>query len=316
MREYRGISTTDKAFGGGAYVTEHGFGHEMFNFRKEKDGYFGFVQPTGIGINVGRLTGVESATKAAGVMAFWVATHPTDGGTRVVGWYENATAYANGRRPKGLNRKLPDGKEAWVYVEAASARLLAVAERDFLLPRGKGGMGQSNVWYPTEEWASKLVAYATKFGSNAPQPLTLKATYVPHLQDTARRLEVEQAAMEATAAYYDARGYTVDDVANQNRGWDLECRKGPYLLRVEVKGTSAPWPSVCVEVTPNEYGKMTLPELRDSFRLAVVCVGDHASAVAVFSWSDETERWISETGAASLRVKEIVAARIEVVTDE
>jgi hypothetical protein len=58
------------------------------------------------------------------------------------------------------------------------------------------------------------------------------------------------------------------------------------------------------------------PDFKDSYRLCVVCVAGDERAVAVFSWSAETARWISETGAAALKVKPITAARLEVVTDE
>jgi len=316
MREYKGQSATDVPHGGGAYVQEHGWGHEMFNFRREKEGYFGFVQPRGVGINIARLTGVEDATEANGLTVFWVATHPTEGNARVVGWYKRATAYAEGQEPIGLGRKLPDGRQAWFYVRAPKVRLLGLAERDFVVPRTKGAMGQSNVWYPDDAWSSKLTAYARGATTIPAPPKSAKGSYVPHQQDTARRLEIERAAMEATRVHYAALHYAVKDVSDDNVGWDLECRKGPVILRVEVKGTSATWPVVCVEVTPNEYAKMTAPELRELYRLSIVCVARNSRTVVVFSWSHKTARWISETGAAALTVKPLIAARLEVTMDE
>ncbi len=86
MDHYRGVSETDLPKGGGAYVKAKGFGHEAFNFAPHRDEYFGFVQATGRGVNLARLGCISGAESLDGVTVIWVATHPYEGGTRIVGW--------------------------------------------------------------------------------------------------------------------------------------------------------------------------------------------------------------------------------------
>ncbi len=47
MHRYRGITESDTISRGGAYVNEHGFGHEIFNFQPFEDRFYGYVQPPG-----------------------------------------------------------------------------------------------------------------------------------------------------------------------------------------------------------------------------------------------------------------------------
>jgi hypothetical protein len=49
-------------------------------------------------------------------------------------------------------------------------------------------------------------------------------------------------------------GWKVDDVSDQNKGWDLEATKGGATLYLEVKGLSGS--QILVELTPNEFGRM------------------------------------------------------------
>jgi hypothetical protein len=47
MDRYQGFAGGDTMTGGGAYVAENGFGHEMFNFRPFRGSLYGYVQPPG-----------------------------------------------------------------------------------------------------------------------------------------------------------------------------------------------------------------------------------------------------------------------------
>jgi hypothetical protein len=83
MDFYRGTKG-DKATGGGAYVKEVGFGHEVFNFLQGHDGAFrGYVRPPSPGwirdqrINIVRLGASKDDDRVEDVTVFWVATHPT-----------------------------------------------------------------------------------------------------------------------------------------------------------------------------------------------------------------------------------------------
>lgn len=89
----------------------------------------------------------ENATELKDVLVILVARHPIEGGQRVVGWYRNATCFAQMQRD--------NKKRQWGYnfkARAADAVLLPLGvARQTLVPRGEGGMGQSNIAYIYEE---------------------------------------------------------------------------------------------------------------------------------------------------------------------
>src|SRR5262245_37672642 len=99
MDRYQGITEDDKISSGGAYVAEHGFGHEIFNFQPFLNVFYGYVQPPGrkdrwseAKINLKQLDASKDDKSVSGVLAIWVATSP-DGGAFLVGWYRNATIF-------------------------------------------------------------------------------------------------------------------------------------------------------------------------------------------------------------------------------
>src|SRR5947209_20365259 len=99
MAHYEGISGGDTITSGGAYVAEHGLGHEICNFRRFRGAMYGYVQPKRSGesyeearMKITRLGASADDASVSGVLAVWVATSPT-GGAFVVGWYNNATVY-------------------------------------------------------------------------------------------------------------------------------------------------------------------------------------------------------------------------------
>lgn len=316
MDSYRGVTATDTPTGGGAWVKEHGFGHEAFNFKPVGDEYFGYVQPphTGInhgrGINLARLGAAVEDDQLDGVTVAWVATHPSERGTRVIGWYLNATVLAEFQDPVATEgRALPDGNVPRFLVRAREpdAVLLDRDERVFEVPRGKGGMGQSNVWYPDATAAALILKYIDlrRWGAS-----TSKPKHASRLLDMERRLRVERAAMTAAAKWYTGRGYEVEDVSMARVGWDLEARLNRARLKIEVKGTSLGAGQFVVEVTPNEYAKMTSEDDRDAYRLCVVTDCEESPTVAIFSWSSEAGAWTTGDGLRHLTIEERIAARI------
>ena len=71
MDHYEGVSPTDVPSGGGSYVKDTGFGHEAFNFAPCDGEYFGYVQATGNGVNLGRLGCDPGAESLDGVSVVW-----------------------------------------------------------------------------------------------------------------------------------------------------------------------------------------------------------------------------------------------------
>jgi hypothetical protein len=81
--------------------------------------------------------------------------------------------------------------------------------------------------------------------------------------------EVELFGMQKATEYYESNGYKVTDVHfDTYKGYDIECRRGNNILRVEVKGLRG---SRYPLMTPNEHSKAVL--YRESFILFIVRMG-------------------------------------------
>ena len=81
--------------------------------------------------------------------------------------------------------------------------------------------------------------------------------------------EVEIFGMQKATEYYESNGYIVTDVhLDTYKGYDIECRRGNSILRVEVKGLRG---SRYPLMTPNEHSKAVL--YRETFILFIVRMG-------------------------------------------
>ena len=309
MRRYQGQVGGDKIQGGGAYVDEHGFGGEIFNFKAFKARVYGYGQPPGgAGFKIDRL-GASSIDKCvSGVLVIWVARSP-QGGNYVVGWYDNATVFREWQEsPATANRH--HGKHALGFNVRAShgdATLLPSDERLFLIPRGKGGMGQANVWYaddPEQHRGIRIDILRYISTRRLPRMASRSRGKRPRATDPLRRQRVERTAIEATTTRYTEFGYVVDSVEKDNLGWDLNAVRGQRRLLLEVKGLSHH--DIQVELTPNEYKAMKAN--RQSYRVCVVTGALSSPELTVFAFSPETRQWEDETGRV-LRIDESVAAR-------
>jgi hypothetical protein len=76
--------------------------------------------------------------------------------------------------------------------------------------------------------------------------------------------------MQAAIKYYSLQGYVVEDVSQQNRGYDILCKRIDGILRVEVKGLQySPHPVM----TQNEYRMAEF--YQDNFILFILKVNEH-----------------------------------------
>ncbi|MHB1896944.1 MAG: protein NO VEIN domain-containing protein [Metallibacterium sp.] len=66
--------------------------------------------------------------------------------------------------------------------------------------------------------------------------------------------KIEQAAVAAAKTHFKKQGYEVESFEQDNRGWDIEARKGGEHLLIEVKGHIGN--AIQFELTPNEYSKL------------------------------------------------------------
>ncbi len=102
MDEYRGLDG-DRIQGSGSFVGDTGYGHEMFNFLPWHGRLYGYAPCRSI--DVRRLGARPSADGVTGVLVVWVACHPHQGGSYIVGWYDNATVHNKKIEPTwALNR--------------------------------------------------------------------------------------------------------------------------------------------------------------------------------------------------------------------
>jgi hypothetical protein len=161
MNYYRGNIDEDPIKKGGKFIDENGRGYEIWNFLPFNGRMYGYVQPGGKGdyfsrsIDIDKL-GAPKQNSVDNVLSVWLASYPAKkGGTRVIGWYENSTVYRKYQEaPIDSNRNFGDSKNFgyWVTAKEEDCVCLPVDERTLQAPRGKDGIGQSNVWYaPSQE---------------------------------------------------------------------------------------------------------------------------------------------------------------------
>lgn len=322
MNHYRGVTADDTITGGGAYVAEHGFGDEMFNYLPFEGRFYGWVMVGRSGktgkqytVNLSRIARNGTAgLSLSGVIVVWVAKNPA-GGMYVVGWYQNATVFRSPQEsPPDPNRKHHGVMIEYVATtEVADAVLLPPDERVIQVPKGgKGSFGQSNMWYADDtsnpsHRAIRLEVLDAIQDSALPPAQRPPHHTLPIQHDVLIRQKVEQIAVETVTQHYRRLRYDVRSVEKDNVGWDLLAKLDKRELRLEVKGLSGS--HISVEVTPNEYSKMN--EFRDSYRLCVVTNSLSAPLLTIFQYSVESNCWATADGYR-LSIRELTSARCTV----
>ena len=166
MDKYNGIAG-DSIERGGKY-NNHSIGHEVCNFTINQGFVYGYVQPVGDSIKLERLGASRKDEKIEGVTVVWTAG-PENGGTVVVGWYNDATVYRNLQLIETPNLIQSKNKVTGYRVKAPANKmvLLPMEHRDLIIPRAvKGGIGQSNVWYADKDESQKIVNRVKKLIKN------------------------------------------------------------------------------------------------------------------------------------------------------
>lgn len=140
----------DRIVGGGAYVRKNKRGHEVCNFLPVGDRVYGHVETLHRKIRIEHL-GASHEGSVNGVDVIWTATHPEEGGRRVIGWYLDATVYrerqAFAQAPTKQHKK--DGIDSFrIEARASNAFVLDLHERELRLERAKGWMGHTPWWAP------------------------------------------------------------------------------------------------------------------------------------------------------------------------
>jgi uncharacterized protein DUF3883 len=277
MRRYEGPSPDDpKPTGAGSYNARN-VGYEVFNFQPLDGKYYGYFQTpqTESRIDLTRIDASSSGPTCSGVTVVWVAS-TEDRGQVIVGWYRNATVFQEVQEyPAG------SGRDDWSYVCVAGAKnafLLPEEERSFEVPAGKGGMGQSNTFYPLDSdgqprlkdsrlaWvrhaANFIEARAAREGTSVQSGLEALAVGSGQgfLGNPVERERIEARAMGEAAAHFRRLGYDVED-RHVGNPYDLFYSKPGKKLYVEVKGTTTMGESVIV--TPGEvrFARANAPQV-------------------------------------------------------
>lgn len=306
MERYEGGSI----YGGGSYITEYGYGHEIYNFKRIGGKVYGYAQPSGAN-NLERLGARSGADSISDILIIFTATHE-QGGTYIVGWYKNATFYREYQNTRMKERRY---KREYIgyYAEAESKDAVLLPEDDRFsfpsIPRYvKGGMGRSNIWYADspnmEPFRFKVLKCINDYESRRNKH-TRKKRGRSYTADIEHKKNVEVFAVNFVTKEYESRGFSVSSVEKDNCGWDLEARFKKVRYRLEVKGLSSN--SIAVELSQNEYDKML--KHKHQYRLCIVtgCLTKEP-LLFIFSYSKEQGQWIDEQGNI-LEIEPRISAR-------
>jgi hypothetical protein len=310
MEYYRG-DHGDRPSGGGSFIDREGYGYEMFNFKPFKRRYYGWVQVPG-GIALERLGAENGSESVSNVTVVFVT--PLHGKTPYVicGWYRSATVYRFPRDPLAGSERFHGATPIGYNIEApqnGSELILPVDDRAFEVPRGRGGVGQSRIWYADLPEQRQYVESVRRYIGTRELPKTRRAR--PHgsgwQKDLGRRQLIEKRAVRAVWNHFEALHYRLKSVERKNLGWDLEASKSTTTLLIEVKGTSGS--DVLCEVSPNEYEP--LRQKQRDYRLCVVTGAlSRLPAVKTFGWSQERGGWYYQDD--KLTITELTGARLSI----
>ncbi len=291
MEFYQGQSAKDKIQGGGSYVKQEGMGHEVCNYVEHQGFVYGYVQPPKVKgpgegqIRIERIGG-DLKDSVENVLVVWTATRP-EGGRVVIGWYKNATVYRSYQEFESIPIKHKQNglKGYWIKAKYKDAELLIVDERTLEIPRGKGGMGQANIWYAdSPEGADIQSSVISLVDGKQIKPKGGRS----RTTDPEHNAKVEKAAVRKTQKYFEDLGYRVESVEKDNVGWDLEAISGKTTLQIEVKGLSG---SLAIgELTPNEFNAFL--KGRAGYRLAIVTNSLIEPNLIVCRYSAENNIWL------------------------
>jgi len=316
MSKYEGLAS-DTILGGGKYVTVHGYGHEILNFKPYRGKMYG-ASPVPHGtIRLERLGAPKGAESVDGVLVVWVAK------SKIVGWYENATVYRNSQLPKSLSRSYQGSRIRYIVSAAKtdSCRIDPPDARWFSVPRAwqrKQAMGRYT-WFAegpqNSKFRARVLKYVASGGKNTVRESKSRPNpgSKPHQPDPYKRLRVEKAAIDLVARHFKSIGYKVDSVERDNLGWDLNAAHSEtdLCLKLEVKGLSGR--GINAELTPREYSMMK--KHRHDYRICVAtnCLDKNKSALAIFAYRDASKSWF-DGDDRPLRIKDVMSAQLSLAS--
>lgn len=161
MDEYNGYVENDGYSGGGSY-TKDNIGHEVNNFTRHGDTYYGYVRATSGTIDIQKNFGASpDADHIDGVLVVWVCKYKNteeESIKKIVGFYLDATVYRKERQvPASIAayRSVPDG----AYQITAKQAILIPSEQRVLVVTKKF----RNIWYGDAETNKTVQDYLNKY---------------------------------------------------------------------------------------------------------------------------------------------------------
>ena len=310
MIHYRGNNTHDQIVGGGSYRDDDK--HEAYNFLPLDGRCYGYVQPNRWKrIKLNRIDKGWDGEELDNVLVVWIAPHPKSAGTYIVGWYKNATVFSEFQYSDSLQRNKYGFN---IVADAKDCTLVPVDKRIFQIPRavsrGKGFLGQSNVWYADS--SDKAIQLFRKEVYEYIQAFTSTSRHISKQSlkvDAEARKRVEQAAVSYVTKEYQGVGYKVVSREKENIGWDLDAKKGDISLKLEVKGLAQS--EVSVRISENEYNAMAAH--KESYRLCVVTNALKKPTLITFIWDDVVNAWVSEADPSTVLSIELKPSYLAVV---
>lgn len=309
MINYEGVTKLDKPNGAGSYVKENQDGGEVVNFLPVGSKVYGYARiRKGNDLRIQRLGATNKENYLDNVTIVFFATDPIFGGQFVIGWYDNARLY---RSLQSLKNGMRGGYPEYMAVtNKSNATLLAVNNRTLIIP--DDGPGQTNAWYVSEY--SKAKTFLNKFFEFKLDPSGYKKGKSVNNKggsgwqlDAEKRKKIEIAAMDATYAYFQAKGFEIKYVHLDKVGWDMEAVKGKTILLLEVKGSSNALDAILL--TPNEYANS---KLKANYRVCILenALNADTSRLHICKISADSKYWISELGE-KLKVNEVISAQLK-----
>lgn len=219
MKDYTGPEENIK--GGGRYVDEKGYGHELFNFLKDNGRCYGYTTPWGK-VNLESISKTDikedkNGRYLDGVLVVFTCSNYS--GKRVIaGFYQNARVYA-----EAVSSRLYKD-------ESINYNLICRAEDAILIPREnrimeipyskssdvKGGHGQSNLWYAQnidDSIVNELLQYIENVRANKTIYVSDEhkydetKTYTTSLQQSARSREARNKCIELKGCHCNICGF-------------------------------------------------------------------------------------------------------------
>lgn len=273
MISYNGITDSDEISGAGSYPDVDK--HEIYNFQNLNGNCYGYIQASSINLQRIDPTTDNEADKLEDVLVVWFAPNKTFGGSWIVGWYSHATVYRH------IQKSSNEARQKYSYYVVAKfddCTLLPVDERTKQIPRRKFYPGRYHTWFadtPEVQDFRKMVIRYIETYTPAVMP---RRSMTFHSVSIEARSRIEKAAVEIVKNIYIRRGYSITDVQNEDKGWDLEALNGERRLLLEVKGQGNHDPYV--RITRKEYEMMR--KNRKMYRLCVVINAVDSPRVYIF----------------------------------